>query len=453
MFSTNSKDKQFYQTLFSIALPIALQNLISSSLNLVDTVMVGRLGEVEIASVGLANQFFFIFMLILFGLNSGASIFFAQFWGKKDILNIRRVLGISLLFGIVFSLFFSGFALFKPALVLSLFTKDAETIKLGSTYLSIVALSYLATSISFSYSFGARSIGDAKLPMVISSVSLVINTSLNYLFIFGVLFIPPMGVKGAAIATLISRVFEMFLLLFFIYKRDYPLAANISEMLDLSRNFLKRFFKTTTPVILNEAFWSIGMTMYLAAYSRISIEAIAAIHISNTVLHLFMVVAFGMASACTVMIGNEIGSNQQNQAIYYAKKFSILGIFIGLFIGVTLFLSAPYIVTLFNISENVQFSAKRILVVLSIVMIPKVFNTILVVGILRGGGDTRFSMFLDMGSVWFIGVPLAFIGALVLKLPVYWVVALVSFEEIVKALFGIPRLISKKWVRNVVEGM
>ncbi|AKL94744.1 Na+ driven multidrug efflux pump [Clostridium aceticum] len=447
------KDIQFYKTLLAIALPIALQNLISSSLNLVDTIMIGKVGEIEIAAVGLANQFFFIFVLLLFGINSGSSIFISQFWGKKDVANIRRVLGIALVFGGIISLIFAGFALFLPQMVLKFFTKDVQTIALGSTYLSVVSLSYLATAVSFSYSFGARSIGEAKLPMIISSISLVANTILNYLFIFGMGFIPPMGVKGAAFATLLSRIIEMFLLLWIIYYKEHPLAGKVKEMLDLSKSFLRNFFKTTSPVILNEGFWSLGMTMYLAAYARISTEAVAAVHISSTVQNLFMVIAFGIANACTIMIGNEIGANHQEKAISYAKKFSILGVLIGLFIGITLFLSTPFIVSFFNISDVVRHSAIQILTVFSVVMSAKVFNAILVVGILRGGGDTKFSLFLEMGSVWLIGVPLAFLGALVLKLPVYWVVALVSLEEIVKALIGIPRVISKKWVRNIIEEM
>lgn len=442
------KDKDFLNTLLAIAVPIALQNLISSSLNLVDTVMVGKLGEVQIASVGLANQFFFVFVLISFGLNSGASIFFSQYWGKKDIINIRKVLGIALICGTLISIVFTCFAIFSPQLVLKLFTKDMEAITLGSRYLSIVSFSYLPTAISFSYSFGARSIGQAKLPMIISSISLVINTTLNYIFIFGF----SMGVKGAAYATLISRLLEMVLILCFIYsKKEHPLAARTHELVNSTQEFIKNFFKTTFPVIMNEAFWSVGMTMYLAAYARISTEAVAAVHISNTVQNLFMVICFGIANASSVMIGNKIGANKQDRAICYAKNFSILGVLIGFFIGFSLFMLAPYVVSFFNVSDQVKSSTIKILMVLSVVMSAKVFNTILIVGILRGGGDTRFSLYLDMGSVWLVGVPLAFIGALIWNLPVYWVVAFVSLEEVLKAVIGIPRIISKKWVRNIIE--
>ncbi|QUH24652.1 MATE family efflux transporter [Serpentinicella alkaliphila] len=453
LLTKHLKDRQFYNTLMSIAIPITLQNLISSSLNLVDTIMVGKLGEVEIASVGLANQFFFIFILILFGLNSGASIFFSQFWGKNDIVSIRKILGIALFFGGIISFIFGSFSFFIPQKVLSLFTSDISTLELGSSYLSIVGLSYLTTAISFSYSFGSRSIGEAKLPMLISSISLLLNTVLNYILIFGMGFIPAMGVKGAALATLFSRYLEMFLLLGLIYYKGHPLAGNFKEMFSFSTDFLKSFFKTAAPVILNEGLWSVGVTMYLAAYARIGTEAIAAIHISNTVQNFFMVIAFGVANASTVMIGNEIGANKNDTAISYAKKFSIIGFIIGFIIGLTLFVSAPFVVSFFNISEEVRYNTIRILMVLSVVMSAKVFNTILIVGILRGGGDTKYSLLLDMGSVWLIGVPLAFIGALIWKLPIYWVVAFVSFEEILKAFFGIPRVISKKWVRNIIEEM
>lgn len=446
-------DTTFFKTMISIALPITLQNLISSSLNMVDTVMVGELGETQIAAVGLANQFFFLFSLLLFGINSGTSIFISQFWGKKDILNIRRVLGIALLSGGILSLIFTFIALIAPEMVLKIFTEDRNVIKFGIGYLRIVSLSYLITAVSFSYSFASRSIGHAKLPMTVSGVSLIANTVLNYLLIFGKFGFPQMGVEGAALATLISRVVEVILIVGIIYYKRYALACRVKEMFDLSSSFILKFFKTTIPVILNEGFWSLGMTMYSAAYARIGTGAVAAVQISNTVQNIFMVIFFGLGNACAVMIGNKIGAGKNETAIEYAKKFSILGPSLGIFMGLALILSSRLVLKLFNVSSSVNDDALKILFILALFMAIKVFNIILVVGILRSGGDTRFSMFLEMGSVWLIGVPLAFLGALVWKLPIYMVVALVSVEEIVKALVGIPRVVSKKWVKNVVDCM
>ncbi|MBS4538703.1 MATE family efflux transporter [Clostridium sp. D2Q-11] len=444
-------DKEFYKKLVSIALPISLQNLISSSLNMVDTVMIGQLGETSIASVGIANQVFFFFVLLLFGLNSGSAIFISQYWGKRDIINIRRVLGFAVVSGVFISVIFTVAALFFPEEILSLFSKDNSVIELGRQYLVIICFSYIITSITFSYSFASRSIGKAKLPMIVSAISLGLNTLLNYLLIFGNFGFPQLGVKGAAIATLIARTVELVLLLSIIYSKGFVLDAKIKEMLDLSKEFIKKILKTTTPVILNEAFWSLGIITYSAVYGRISTEAFASVQISNTVQQVFMVVSMGVGNACAVMIGNSIGANEESLAIDYAKRFSFITPIIGIIIGVFIVAFSPIILGFFDVSPVVRSNVEKILIIFAIFMAFKVFNTTLIIGILRGGGDTTFSLFLEAGSVWIVGVPLAIIGGHLLHLPVYWVVALVSLEEFVKALVGIPRIISKKWLRNVIE--
>lgn len=446
-------DKNFLKAMAAIALPIALQNLITSSLNMVDTVMIGGLGSTQIAAVGLANQYFFIFAVIMFGINSGAAIFVAQFWGKEDVANIRRILGIALLSGAVLSTLFTLGAILAPGAVLRIFTEDPKVIEIGVQYIRIVALSYFITGISLSYSFACRSVGHAKLPMMISAVSLGSNTILNYLLIFGKFGFPRLEVRGAAIATVIARIIELALLIYVIYKNEYPLAGKLHELFDLKLDFLKRFFKTATPVILNEGFWSVGISMYSAAYARIGTEAIASVQISNTIQNIFMVVAMGLGNACAVMIGNRIGSGDEDTAIDYAKRFSIIGPAIGIVLGTALVIFAPFILKLFNADPVVYEASRRIIIVMAIFMAIKIFNVILIVGIFRSGGDTKFSMFLEMGSVWLVGVPLAFFGAGVLKIPVYYVVALVSVEEVVKALIGIPRFVSKRWVKNVIEHM
>jgi putative MATE family efflux protein len=447
------KDRNFYKTMLAIALPISFQNLISSSLNMVDTVMIGRLGETQIAAVGLANQLFFLFILLMFGINSGCAIFTAQFWGKRDIANIRRVLGLALVSGGSLSLVFASAAFFIPQHILRLFTMDAVVVDLGSQYLKIISFSYLITTISFAYAFASRSIGQAKLPMVVSAISLLTNTLLNYLLIFGNFGFPAMGVRGAALATVIARSVEMIFLLSIIYKQGDVLAGKIRELLDFGFDFVKRIYQTAIPVILNEGIWALGMTMYSVAYARISTDAVASIQIANTIQNIFMVVAMGLGNSCAVMLGNEIGAGHKEKAITYGNTFILLGTLLGAAIGGLLALVAPFILQFFNVSQSVYESAYWILMVMGFTMAIRIFNTILIIGIFRSGGDTKFSLYLEMGSVWLIGVPLAFLGALVWHLPVYWVYGLISIEELLKAVLGFPRVLSKKWVRNVVEHM
>ncbi|MFZ5354165.1 MAG: MATE family efflux transporter [Bacillota bacterium] len=447
------KDRVFYKTLLSIALPIAMQNLISSALNMVDTLMIGQLGASSIAAVGQANQVFFQFVLIMFGINSSCAIFTAQFWGKKDVLNIRKVLGLSLITGSIVSITFTLSAFFAPRFILSLFIKDPVVIELGSQYLRVVSISYLFTTISFAYSFGCRSIGQAKLPMVISAIALLTNTALNYVLIFGKFGFPEMGVRGAALATVIARIVETILVLIIIYSKRGVLAGSLKDMFSLSMSFVKRVFKTGLPVIANEAFWALGMIMYTVAFGRISTEAVASVHIANTVQNIFMVVAFGMGNACATMLGHEIGAGNKERTYSYAITFSILGTGVGILLGAGLIVASPLILSLFNITPEVYRASKIVLIISGLLMAVRIFNTQLIIGILRSGGDTTFSLLLEMGGVWGVGVPLAFLGALVFKLPVYWVYALLALEEITKAALGLPRVLSKKWIKSVVEHM
>lgn len=446
-----TEDKRFYKSLLAIGLPIAIQNLISSSLNMVDNVMIASLGESNIAAVGFANQFFFIFALLSFGINSGSAIFISQFWGKKDVINIRRIMGVALVLGGSLSLLFTALALLIPEQILGIFTNDTEVISLGMEYLTIVCFSYFINGISFSFGFASRSIGQAKIPMFVSAIALGCNTLLNYTLILGNFGFPALGIKGAAIATLISRAIEVLLLITIIYGKKGVLAGKISEMMSFNTNLFSRFIERAGPVIANEAFWVAGMSAYLAAYGRISTTAVAAVQVSNTINNLFMVVSMGLGNASAVMIGNALGANKRDRAIRYARKFSIIGPIIGIVTGGLLILLSPYILVLFEKTPEVYILAKKILIVMALAMSIRVFNTILVVGILRGGGDTFFGFLLETGSVWLIGVPLAFLGSLVFKLPIYWVIGLVYLEEVVKAIVGIPRLISKRWANNVVD--
>jgi putative MATE family efflux protein len=452
---TSFRDKDFFRVMLSIALPITLQNLISSSVNMLDTLMITSLGKESLAAVGLANQVFFFYSVTIFGVATGSSIFISQFWGKKDHKNIGRIMGISLAIVIILGIIFTLAAIFAPEQIMKFFSNDTEVILLGVDYLRIVSLSYIVTGISFTYAIASRSIGQAKMPMVTSMVSFITNAIFNYLLIFGKFGFPKLGIEGAAYGTIIARLVEISLILFSIYSnKNNPLAQNIKNMIDWSGDFIRKYFKTAYPVILNEAFWSLGTVLYSLAYAKIGTEAAAAVQILNTVQNIFMVAMRGLANACTVMVGNKIGADEEDEAIKYANSYMILSVAIGLIMGVILLMSADVILLFFrNLTPDVYDSSKKLLIVLAIFFAIKSFNGTLIVGVLRGGGDTKFSMILEMGAVWLVGVPLAFLGALVFKLPVHLVSVMVYMEEVVKAAVGMPRIISKKWVTNVVKDM
>ena len=443
--------REFYKSFMKLTIPIATQNLIASTLNLVDTVMIGRLGETEIASVGLANQIFFLLNLFLFGVYSGSAIFTAQFWGKKDIGGIRKALGLSLGMGIAaaFLFFLTGFLF--PKQVLSIFSKDPEVIILGSSYLRIASLSYMPMAVTFAYSFVLRSTEQVKLPMFTSMVALGLNTILNYTLIFGHFGFTPMGVRGAAIATVIARGLEVCIILTVVYVKKLTPAASMRELLGFSREFVHRFVKTTIPVIGNETFWALGVTVYAVVYGRMGTGVIAAVNIASTVERIAFVFFLGMANACAAMVGKQIGAGDEKKAYAYARKFATLGPALGVLAGSLVILSSRYVLMVYKISDDVYASAVRILFIMGILLFVKVFNMINIVGIMRSGGDTTFSLIIEITGIWLIAVPIALLGGLYWKLPVEWVIILISIEEVYKAVIGIARFLSKKWINNLVK--
>jgi len=444
------KDKAFMKGMLAIAVPVAIQNLISSSVNMIDTLMISSLGQASIAAVGLANQVFFLYILITFGINSGSSIFIAQFWGKEDIPSIKKVMGLAITLSTIAGTVFTIAAFFFPTQIMSILIKEPEVIKLGAEYLRIVSLSYTVTAISFAFSISLRTTGRPNVPLKVSIISFLTNTIFNYILIFGHLGFEPMGVKGAAIGTLIARIVEILLILYAIYGTKSILAASVRELMSWHKDFLKKYIETTYPVVITEGFWALGQVLYAMAYARIGEEATAAVQLTNTIQNLFFVVVRGLANACNIMVGAKIGGGDEKVAYDYAVRFIFLSTISGLALGVIMALTPDIILKLFRgLDSSLYNTSRALLIVLGITFVLRVYNTIAIVGVLRAGGDTKIAMRIDLGTVWLIGVPLAFIGALVLKLPIHQLVLLVTLEEVVKALVGIPIIKSGKWIKNL----
>lgn len=453
LFDGIINDKDFLNKMLRITLPVLLQNFISSFLNLIDTVMVGKLGETAIAAVGIANQYFFFFNMFLIGLSAGCAVFISQFWGKRDNANIRRILGIGLFSAILVSLLFMVIGFFDPGKIISLFNNDLTVVELGSGYLRLALVSYVFTGITFVYNFSLRSIGKAAQPMLISTLALLCNAFLNYVFIFGKFGAPAMGVDGAALATVIARVVEAGLLTAYVYIGQGVLAASFGELTDVTFEYLKKSYRTIFPVILNDICWGLGTVVYLAVYGRMGTQAVAAIQICNTINNLFLVGIFGMSSAAAVMVGNSIGAGKEALGSDYARRFSVLSVVAGIGLGLILAAASPLILRLFNVSNAVRSTSQVILYIISLIFFIRVFDVMLIVGILRGGGDAKQAFLIEGFTMWFIGVPLTILGALVFHLPVYAVYALGILEEIFKCVMGLMRLGSGQWLKNVTHNM
>ena len=444
------EDKSFLKKIISIAIPIAFQNLLNTILNLVDTMMIGSLGQSTIAAVGLANKVFFVFSLLLFGIVSGSSILTAQYYGKKDIKSIRKVLGISLLLGLAGSLLFVLGGLFIPKIIMRVFTHSENTIILGANYLRIVALSYPLTAVTNCYISILRSTNNVKAPVFISVISIMVNIVLNYTFIYGNFGFKAMGVEGAAIATLIARLVECSLILLVVYKLKGPAAAKLSELLDFSKDFTKNFFVTVSPVIANEFMWGLGVTMYALVYGRMGDSAVASITITQNVEQICVVIFQGLSSATAVILGNELGANKLKKAETHAKYIFFMQIILTLIMVIICILIRKPLITLFSVDEVVADNITKCLNVFICYLPFRMFNLINIVGVLRSGGDTKAALILDITGVWLVGIPMAFLGGIIFKLPIYYVYGMITFEELYKFIFGFRRYKTKKWIKNIV---
>jgi putative MATE family efflux protein len=444
-------DKTYYRTLMRLAVPIILQYLISSSMNIIDVAMIGQLGETAVAAVGLSNQAFFIMTLVMFGISSGTAIFSAQYWGRRDTTSIRRVLGLCLVMATSAALIFTVIAVIFPDKFFGVFTRDLAVVDLGSHYMRIVGFSYLVTSITYSYSAVLRSTEEVRLPMMISSSALLFKTILSYLLIFGHLGLPKMGVAGAAIGTLIARYLECIILLIFVYRRKTTAAIQPADLHGYNRPFLGRFARTVLPVVFNELAWSVGVTVYTVVYARISTEAIAAVNIVFSIENFAFVLFLAISDATGIMIGNQIGAGREDQAFDYGRRSLTIGIIGALLMGTLVFVNINNITQIYKISAISLGYTQKVMAISAAVMWLRVSNMLIIVGILRPGGDTRFGLALDLISLWFIGVPLSLIAGLLLHLPVYLVYLVVNAEELVKFIIGLRRVGSRRWINNLVR--
>ncbi len=444
-------DKKFYKMVLFLALPIILQNLIASSVNMLDTLMIGRVGEVELAAVGIANQFYFIFSLFIMGISSGCAVFIAQLWGKRDKNNIQKVLGIGIISSVLITTVFNLVGVLFPEKIISIFNIDPQVIKIGASYLKIVCFSYIFTAISFNYAAALRSVENTVLPMLASFLGLVVNGVLNTILIFGLLGFPAMGVRGAAIATIIARGSECALLVLYTYTSKNILAAKAKDLFNITRELTKSVFVTMIPVLLNEACWGLGNLTYAVIYGRIGTQATASIQICTTIFNLFMIITFGLANVAVVVIGKEIGAGREKRGLLYARRLCVVSLITGVILAVVLAITSPIVLTVFKVSEEVLRNSLRILYVYSALMPLRVFTVILVVGILRGGGDAKYGAIVQGITLWGIGIPLSFVAAFILHLPIYLVVSVTAAEEIVKCIIVVRRYKSNKWINNVVN--
>jgi putative MATE family efflux protein len=443
------KKTNFYKKLIALAVPIILQQLIAASLNLVDNLMIGQLGEESIASVGIANQVYFIVILFIFGITGGASIFFAQFWGKKDLDSIHKTLGVALMLTLISSAAFTLAAAAFPRFVIGIFSADPAVIEAGSQYISIAALSYIPYAISSVFFAVFRSTGRPRIPLFTSAIALALNTLLNYMLILGNFGMPALGVRGAAIATLTARLVEVTIILLIAYNGKNHLGAKITELFSFSRLFFKKLMSKMTLVILNDGIWGLGTAGYTIMYARMGTGVIAAMTIANTLFNFLFIFALGIGSGLAIMVGNSLGADKFDQAKRYAHKGIIAAALTGVFVALVMLVFRDIILSLYSIQEDVLQNAKDVTNILMLILPVICIEFTLFIGVLRSGGDTLYCAVVDLSALFFVGLPLALVGAFVFHWPLPIVYLLARSETIVRAVASFIRYKTNIWVKNV----
>lgn len=452
------REPGFYRHTWMLALPIILQNLVTTSLGFVDTFMVGLLGQAELSAVTAANTPIFLVQIIIFGLLSGLAVLVSQYWGKRDTEAINRCMGIALYTGVSLAALIALALFLAPRQVMALVTDNALLIELGAPYLRIVGVSYVFNTASSVYVGVQRSTENPTMGLIVFAVSMVLNTFLNYVLIFGKFGAPALGITGAALATLTSRAVE-FVITFLYALRNRRIPLMPAALLHPGTAFVGDFLKYSTPVLVNDSLWGLGTTLITAVIGHMAIseEMLAAYAIMGNIEKFSTVACYGISGASAVIVGKRIGEGASKEEVYEVSWCMLLltvltGLMVSLSLAVllpTVFI--PRLYPLFQL-EGLSLEIAATMCVVFIIMMPtKAFDITNISGVLRAGGDVRVSAVIDVGSVWLVALPITVLSALVFDAPVALVCLGIQAEGLSKVPLGIWRLRSRKWINDVTR--
>ena len=447
-------DKPFWKVTASLALPIALQNVLTGSFHLVDTMMVSRLGDISLSAVGMAGQWGWFINLLGFGLSSGMSVFVSQYWGVRDLKGIRRVFGIALLSCLLLSGLFMGVALLAPEFVLRMFNQDPNVVATGCRYLTVAAWSYPAVVLTLVMSTLLRNTERVGLPLAVSAVTTVANAAVNYVLIFGKLGFPELGVVGAAVGTCVSSWLGPILLLAFSAAQKNMLVGPVKELVSFTWKQVREFYRRALPVVFNEGMWAMGTLVLNMIYSNLGYEYYAGMTLFKTVSELAFSFYAGLGNACVIMVGKSIGQGKIRRGVEDSVRFTVLLPIAGLVIGSLMILFRHPLLAIFaagdTLSQTTLNTALSVLMFCSLEVIFRNISYVQVVGVFRSGGDTVMAMICDLGSLWLVSIPAAFLAANVFHAPFLAVViAAYLGEDIPKAILCLTHFKTKKWLKPV----
>lgn len=443
-------DFALYKKILVVALPITLQNLLDAAVNSADVLMLNEVGQDAISATSLATQYSSIIFMFLYGIGTGVSMLSAQYWGKKDIKTIEKVEGIGLRFSVSIASIFALLCLIIPERLMMFFTNDATLIHLGSIYLMICAPAIVAWSISAVYTAILRCIGKVTTSTVIEIISLLSNVVLNFIFIFGYLGMPKMGVAGAALATAISRCIQLICCLI-VSSRNKDVKLRVKPVFEKHPVLFKDFLNMALPAIGNDVSWGLAFSMYSVILGHLGNDAVAANSIVSVVRNLGSVLCFGIGNASGIIVGQILGENKIEEAKRVSRSLLKMTVLAGVLGGITIFLLSPLVIHHVNLSETAIEYLQFMLYINTYYINGSAVNSALIAGVFRAGGDSKFGFLCDTIDMWCYAVPLGFLAAFVLRLPVKAVYFLLCTDEFVKWPWVFKHFFSYKWAKNITR--
>ena len=439
----------FFKAVCALAIPVALQSMLQSSFSMVDQIMIGQLGEINVAGVGLAGKFASIYSVVISAIGAVAGIMIAQYLGQKNRSEVRRSFFTNLLLGAGIAGMFMVICTLFPNQIMGAYTRDVQTRQAAAEYLMLISGTFVPMAGATLLSTLFRCLEKPRLPLYASILSALLNTGLNYIMIFGKLGISPMGVRGAAFATVISQCANFLLMLLMLSKNGFLLKSNEGEPTATLRMNWGQYWSMLLPLLVCEVVWSLGENVYAAIYGHMSTDASAAMTLTNPIQGLVIGALCGLSQAASVIIGKHLGSGENEEAYWSAKKLMLYGAIGSALLSVIVMIASKAYVGIYQVDNAVKTMTMQILFAYAIVVPFKVLNMILGGGIIRSGGRTKYVMFIDMVGTWCFGVPLGLLSAFVWKLSIPYVYFLLSLEECIR--FGISLIVfrRRKWMNQL----
>ncbi|MDF2152400.1 MATE family efflux transporter [Vibrio sp. CAU 1672] len=446
-------DKTFLRRLIAIALPITLQNIMFSSRGLVDVLMLGQLGEAEIAAVGVAARATFVTTIMLVGVTTGGALLTAQYWGAGDRDGVRQGTSLTWLIAMMVAALTVALFVVLPEQIMALTTDSSEVIRLGAEYLTIVSVSMFAVACVASMAVGLRAMHQPGISTFFSGIGILSNIFLNWVLIFGHFGLPAMGIKGAAIATVISGAIEVGCLFSYLWLKKHTITFGVADLLAcLVWDKVLRFLKLSLPTTFNFLAWAGGLFAYHAIMGQAGVEGLAALSVMTPVESIALAMMIGLSNGAAVLVGNQLGAKNYGPVYYQAWATLILNVLIAIGVALTLLVSNQWILDCFSaLSSETRALAEQFMLILALGVVLRSVPMMAIVGVLRAGGDVKFCLYQDLLAQWLISIPLAAFAVIYLGVEPQWVYLLFLTEEVVKWVGSLMRMSSRKWINNLIE--